>query len=681
MKRFLCLIFTIAFVFTLCSCDQIPSVTQTQSQDLPSADELEKLKIFSDFISDNLHIYDDGKLSFLHLAKSLKYNDPAIEDSLSDQKNSTIADSFSLLQDKSSTGESLSIKNRPTADHFMISEEYNSYDDGRVINSAYFYITEYVSGMSLPFGLTFDVDIDEALKILTGVDVSFKPDENSDTDMTLYSNNNESIVYCNLNAIKAPIDYLNPYRIVYTNKYIYTNKIGFVTERTEKISLNFDTFNNTLREVIIEIEDSYNIPVSQIPQTTLIPTTTPTPTLTPTSNTDPEILPKIAVGKRFETGTFSRIETWPMEDNGIWNARAFCDIIFNLNASDGDFSQKENTDSYKYNFQLYYCKASDEATPDSKLIGPFTLKINTVQLNESDSSYEYRLSLADCPEGDPFEYFEIGERYCLLLTVNEKDNQVGYSYKYFTYLDIYSKHRDIFTEFWKSRDRNKGYTSNTYPLTDNDRVYSNEKLMGILKFGGPYVSISDNLLTSTAFYNIAFETWPYLDNQTWCSRAFFHTNIVIDSITDRDFTENLGKSDYEYTWEIHFFNSEKENELFMHGPYVVNPYSFYRFSNGNIMYRLNLGDSLSGDFTKNFEVGETYSFFIYIRKGDEIMGVAYLYVVWTQQLADNRSLYYAYWERHDRSLGIKTGMHPLTEDDVKDALLFNFDENGKYLTN
>jgi len=166
MKKFIGLALSLVFILTLFSCDQAPA-TEPQSQQPLTADGPDKLKIFSDFVSDNLNIYDDGKLSFLHLSKSLIYNDPAIEDSLSDNKNTIIADSFPLGQDTFSTGSGLFIKDKPLGEHFNISEEYHIYDDGRAVNSARLFITHYISGMALPFEITFETDIDEALKMIT----------------------------------------------------------------------------------------------------------------------------------------------------------------------------------------------------------------------------------------------------------------------------------------------------------------------------------------------------------------------------------------------------------------------------------------------------------------------------------------------------------------------------------
>ncbi len=396
------------------------------------------------------------------------------------------------------------------------------------------------------------------------------------------------------------------------------------------------------------------------------PTPIPTPTPTPPRPEEPPTLPKTAVGKKLTTASFGRVETWPMEDNGTWNARAFLDIALHLNTSDGDFSNGS-----EYTWQLYFCDALYEENPDEKLMGPYTLKLNHISLDASDGTLTYRLSLADCPEGDPTVNFRKNQDYCFLLSVNKNGEQVGYTYKYFTWLKGYADQRDIFFDFWKNHDRNAGYTSGKYPLTENDRAYSNDKLI--------HYPVVEKLFTNSNFYGMAFEAWPYNDNQSFCPRAFFHSNLIVDS-KDGDFTENIGKWSYEYTWEVYFHDAEivgsHEN---IQGPYIVNPYGFYRFDNGNIMYRLNLGDSHSGDLTENFKIGTTYMLLICVRKGDDVIGMNYLSLKWSQQYSDYRSLYYAFWERHDRSLGIKSGIHSVTKEDLQDAEKFNFDEKGNYI--
>ncbi|MBE6544227.1 MAG: hypothetical protein E7675_07475 [Ruminococcaceae bacterium] len=396
----------------------------------------------------------------------------------------------------------------------------------------------------------------------------------------------------------------------------------------------------------------------------VVPTETPTPS--PPRPEEPMVFPNIKVGKKLTSASLGKVEAWPMEDNGTWNARAFLDISLHIDISEGDFSKDS-----EYTWQLYFCDADYEQSINDNLKGPYTLKLNPTKLARADSVYTYRLSLADCPEGDPTALLETKQDYCFLLTVNKDGKPIGYTYKYYTWLKGYADQRDIFFDFWKNRDRSAGYTSGKYPLTENDRAYSNYKLI--------HYPAVEKLFTNSFLYGTAIETWPYNDNQSFCPRAFFHSNLIVDS-KDGDFTENIGKWSYEYTWEVYFHDAEiigsQEN---IQGPYIVNPHGFYRFNNENIMYRLNLGDSYSGDFTKNFEIGKTYMLLICVRKGTEVVGMTYLPLKWSQQYSDYRSLYYAFWERHDRSMGIKTGIHSVTKEDLQDAEKFYFDEKGNYI--
>lgn len=272
MKKIIFLILLVSFIFLMSSCQSSPA-THTPYNTTPNYTPdntqenitAEKLKVFSDFIKNNLEIYDNGNISFLNLTKSLTCNNKIISEACSIQKN------------EFSTGTSYSINGGSL---FSFSETFKTYADGTLISSTDFFITEYVSGLEFPFNITFDDSLDSALNKIIVIDISkdFKANEGSDTDMTLYSAGNKSIIYRDHNKnTQIPDSTEASFEIIYINNYKYTNKNGIEQNRSEKISFLFDNHDKFLIKIQAEVEDRHKIPVSQIP----VQTPTPTPTLTP----------------------------------------------------------------------------------------------------------------------------------------------------------------------------------------------------------------------------------------------------------------------------------------------------------------------------------------------------------------------------------------------------------------
>lgn len=290
MKKIICFALSFVCLFSLFACGQTevtpttPITTENKApESLPTKEvtvlPTEKPSIihdFSDFIDINLEAYDNGRLSFLHLADNLTYN------------TQIISNTFPVIINENSNASDASIEKSTI---FSFWEKYQLSDDGKAVNSARLIISKDVKGFSLPFEITFNSHIDDALKIFT--DREFDPDEGSDTDMTIYSDETTTLVYSNLNATQSPGDSMDPFRIVYTNKYTYTNKNGFEVERLEKVSLNFDTFSDALSKVMIEVEDSYTVPVEYIsiykinPNEIFFPIPTETPIPYPTVQLPP----------------------------------------------------------------------------------------------------------------------------------------------------------------------------------------------------------------------------------------------------------------------------------------------------------------------------------------------------------------------------------------------------------
>ncbi len=191
----------------------------------------------------------------------------------------------------------------------------------------------------------------------------------------------------------------------------------------------------------------------------------------------------------------------------------------------------------------------------------------------------------------------------------------------------------------------------------------------------------DKILETGGFYGTAFETWPFEDNGTWCPRAYLQSCLIIHS-SEADFSENYGTDDYEYTWQIYYFEKGEVPKSYddMKGPYTASMNTLYKFDLGepcNIIYRAVIGECPEGQFTKDLVIDVTYTFYVEIKKGNEISGCFFADQIWNNKYAAYRDVYYRFWEKHDRSLGITSGTHKVTDEDRKDAIDLGFDEKAK----
>lgn len=195
------------------------------------------------------------------------------------------------------------------------------------------------------------------------------------------------------------------------------------------------------------------------------------------------------------------------------------------------------------------------------------------------------------------------------------------------------------------------------------------------RFGG-----IEKIFAEGSFYGTAFETWPFADNGSWCARAFFQSCVVIGA-NDGDFTQNLGTDDYEYTWKFFYHDAEvyPESDADIKGPYTAPTETFYKFDNGNVIYRLQVGSAPEGDMCEELEVGKTYMFIVALYKGDTCVGFTYISQLWDARYDAYHELYKDFWTQHNRADGYGTGMQTVTSADEQKATELGFNEKGEYV--
>ena len=114
-------------------------------------------------------------------------------------------------------------------------------------------------GLDLPFGIELGDDIEIAFEKLgiADPDYSFVADSDDKTKMTLFDNGNEKLIYYNLGYTDAPVDYYEPYRIVFVEKYEKILDDGRVRTEMRTVELFFSDFGGKLTTVSIKTSYEY----------------------------------------------------------------------------------------------------------------------------------------------------------------------------------------------------------------------------------------------------------------------------------------------------------------------------------------------------------------------------------------------------------------------------------------
>ena len=135
-----------------------------------------------------------------------------------------------------------------TGDLFGFYNDYKVTEDEKYANySNSLYTKVQLKGLPLPYDIEFDDSLEDVFKIF-GIRLDpygdFTPDKNSETDITLFSNDNSTFLYQNLKRTKEPVDYELPFVLTYTETYSIQQDGGqpIVVERV--IRLSFDDFEN-----------------------------------------------------------------------------------------------------------------------------------------------------------------------------------------------------------------------------------------------------------------------------------------------------------------------------------------------------------------------------------------------------------------------------------------------------
>ena len=160
-----------------------------------------------------------------------------------------------------------------------------------------------------------------------------------------------------------------------------------------------------------------------------------------------------------------------------------------------------------------------------------------------------------------------------------------------------------------------------------------------------------------------------------------NTKFNLNIEADGDYSANIGTEDYKYTWKVYYFDSEifPKSINDMEGPYTVPVQMCYKSeAQGYVKYDLQVALAPEGNFTKELTVGKKYDIIIAVFDGDECQGFLHTNFHWKNEDAASRDLYNAFWTRHDRSQGYKTGDQELTNEDIEDARSVGFSLHGNY---
>ena len=174
------------------------------------------------------------------------------------------------------------------------------------------------------------------------------------------------------------------------------------------------------------------------------------------------------ISKKFNSVEFysstNAFETWPVNDNGTWCARASYHTLIRVNDSGLNYlATSLGTANYPYTWEFYYQEPGVDG--EATWHGPYTAYVET----KSNASF-LRLQVADCPEGDFCASFEVGHQYTLLFDVHKGSEHTGFGVLDFTWTEKYNAHHDLYTDFWIYHDRTQGYRSGQQTVTAHDNA-------------------------------------------------------------------------------------------------------------------------------------------------------------------------------------------------------------------
>ena len=185
---------------------------------------------FSQYLNDVNFVPGLSQGSFIHQVEGYAYNDTAVTDIIA-----------GMNYDGPSGGGW-----QATGDLFGFYNDYKVTDDEKYANySNSLYSKVQLKGLPLPYNIKFGDSLDDVFEVIgIGLDQygNFTPDKNSDTDITLYSNDTETLLFQNLKLTKEPVDYEFPFVLTYTETYNVQQDGGksIVVHRVIKLSFDDD---------------------------------------------------------------------------------------------------------------------------------------------------------------------------------------------------------------------------------------------------------------------------------------------------------------------------------------------------------------------------------------------------------------------------------------------------------
>lgn len=145
-------------------------------------------------------------------------------------------------------------------DLFGFYNDYTVTDDEKHANYSNRIRTEVpLNGLPLPYDVEFGDALAKVFEIF-GIEIDphseFSPDKNSDTNMTLYSNDTATLVFQNLKLTKEPADHELPFVLIYTETYEIQQDGGktIVVDRVIRLSFD-DSENSSLALVEVSVNE------------------------------------------------------------------------------------------------------------------------------------------------------------------------------------------------------------------------------------------------------------------------------------------------------------------------------------------------------------------------------------------------------------------------------------------